>query len=200
MTVNPITRLILMPATATTGSAQSRRMKECWTSDWGAGDRSVDMSTCTVGFRVDSRIRQRPKLSTMARIRQLPIGRAKNSARPGYGLVAMLPAPVLSRVTRVAWPRIGTNRTCSSATLRASGSPKVAAQNRRVRCSNTKPHAGRAEFFALPKCLFFNRSLLVDRRFRLGNWRVIPSEYKNEGIDHRDYGLHDCQGLEVPGF
>jgi hypothetical protein len=42
-----------------TKKAVTLRMNECWTSVSGAGDRSADMSTCTVGFRVDWRIRQR---------------------------------------------------------------------------------------------------------------------------------------------
>ena len=45
-----------------------------------------------------------------------------------------------------------------------------------------------------------SKSLLFGRRFRPWLWRVMPSKYKSEGIDHRDYGLNDRQGLEVPGF
>ena len=59
----------------------------------------------------------------------------------------------------------------------------------------------------LPGCLHFvptgqapNELLPVGRRFRLWYRGVMPSEYKNQGVDHRDYGLHDRQGPEVPGF
>jgi hypothetical protein len=45
-----------------------------------------------------------------------------------------------------------------------------------------------------------NELLPVGRRLRLWYRGVMPSEYKNQGIDHRDYGLHDRQGPEVPGF
>ena len=45
-----------------------------------------------------------------------------------------------------------------------------------------------------------NELLPVGRRLRLWYRGVMPSEYENQGIDHRDYGLHDRQGPEVPGF
>ena len=35
------------------------------------------------------------------------------------------------------------------------------------------------------------RSLPFDRYFRSRYRRVMPSEYENEGIDHRGYCLHD---------
>jgi hypothetical protein len=43
-----------------------------------------------------------------------------------------------------------------------------------------------------------NELLSVGRRLRLWDGRVMPSEYKNDGVDHRDYGLHDRQSSEVP--
>ena len=52
MTVNPITLLILIPATATTGRAQIGQAFE----EQATGP--PDMSTCTVGFRIDWGARQ----------------------------------------------------------------------------------------------------------------------------------------------
>jgi len=130
-----------------TKRAVSRRMTECWTSVWGAGDRSADMSTGTVGFRSDCAIRQRPKIARIPseRAPKLSTGRAKNSARPTCGFAAGVRAPVLSRVMPVASLRIGTNRTRGSATFHGDGSQSVAVQNRRGQ-AKLWPYAARAEF------------------------------------------------------
>jgi hypothetical protein len=111
-------------------------MKECRTKVWAAGDRSADMSTRTVGFKIDRRIRQQPKIGKKVRISsrssEAADGRAKNSARQQCGFVAGVCAPVLSRLAGVALPRIGTNRTLQFGHIsRRLVHKRVAAQNRR---------------------------------------------------------------------
>jgi hypothetical protein len=146
------------------------------------------MSTCTVGFRIDSRERQRQSLVGRGSRRTLDIpqrhrqsatkscSRLKNAPSRGYTLGSgSARFPVLSAI-----PRRNPSRPAVALSSFGSLAPPM----------RSRFHRPQIPANALPS---LDRSIM----HCLGG--IMPTEYENYGIDHRGYRLNQRQGTKVRG-